>query len=86
MTRDEITEEVRYSVAATLGLNEDELDMDMDKSLKDLGADSLDLVEISIDLEAETNVDFADEQRWGPTDTSITPNQIVGRIAEVMGR
>ena len=84
MTRYEITEEVRYSVAATLGLNEDELDMD--KSLKDLGADSLDLVEISIDLEAETNVDFADEERWGPTDTSITPNQIVGRIAEVMGR
>jgi acyl carrier protein len=53
-------EKVRAIIADKLSLNEDEITMD--STFEDLGADSLDIVELVMALEEEFDVEIADEQ------------------------
>ena len=54
-----IQDKVRSIIASKLGLSEDEITPEKNLS-NDLGADSLDVVELSMDLEREFNLKFED--------------------------
>ena len=54
-----IQDRIRSIVASKLGITEDEITPDTNLS-NDLGADSLDVVELSMDLEREFNLKFED--------------------------
>lgn len=60
MSRDEIFEKVKEITVSQLGV--EEADVDVDTSfIDDLGADSLDIVELVMALEEEFNVEIPDE-------------------------
>ena len=52
-------DKIRSIIASKLGLDEDEITPEKNLS-NDLGADSLDVVELSMDLEREFNLKFED--------------------------
>ena len=52
-------DKIRSLIASKLGLDENEITPDKNLS-NDLGADSLDVVELSMDLEREFNLKFED--------------------------
>ena len=52
-------DKIRSIVASKLGLDEDEITPEKNLA-NDLGADSLDVVELSMDLEREFNLKFED--------------------------
>ena len=54
-----IQDKVRSIIASKLGLSEDEITPEKNLS-NDLGADSLDVVELSMELEREFNLKFED--------------------------
>lgn len=54
-----IQDKVRSIIASKLGLDEDEITPEKNLA-NDLGADSLDVVELSMDLEREFNLKFED--------------------------
>lgn len=54
-----IQDKVRSIIASKLGLNETEITPEKNLS-NDLGADSLDVVELSMELEREFNLKFED--------------------------
>ena len=54
-----IQDRVRSIVASKLGITEDEITPDKNLT-NDLGADSLDVVELSMDMEREFNLKFED--------------------------
>ena len=54
-----IQDRVRSIVASKLGITEDEITPDKNLT-NDLGADSLDVVELSMELEREFNLKFED--------------------------
>ena len=54
-----IQDKVRSNIASKLGLDEDEITPEKNLA-NDLGADSLDVVELSMDLEREFNLKFED--------------------------
>ena len=54
-----IQDRVRSIVASKLGITEDEITPDKNLT-NDLGADSLDVVELSMELERESNLKFED--------------------------
>ena len=54
-----IQDKVRSIIASKLGLDESEITPEKNLS-NDLGADSLDVVELSMDLEREFNLKFED--------------------------
>jgi acyl carrier protein len=60
MTTEEIFERVRELVAERLSVDEDEVTEDA-KFIDDLGADSLDIVELVMDLESEFDLEIPDE-------------------------
>lgn len=60
MTTEEILEKVRELVAERLSVDEDEVTEDA-KFIDDLGADSLDIVELVMDLESEFDLEIPDE-------------------------
>jgi acyl carrier protein len=60
MTKEEIFEKVRELVAERLNVDEDEVTEDA-KFIDDLGADSLDIVELVMDLESEFDLEIPDE-------------------------
>lgn len=60
MTTEEIFEKVRELVAERLNVDEDEVTEDA-KFIDDLGADSLDIVELVMDLESEFDLEIPDE-------------------------
>ncbi len=60
MTTEEIMEKVRELVAERLGVDDDEVTEDA-KFIDDLGADSLDIVELIMDLESEFDLEIPDE-------------------------
>jgi len=57
---DSVEQEVRAVIAAKLGLTEEEIASDA-SIIEDLGADSLDTVEMVIALEGKFDVDIPDE-------------------------
>jgi len=58
---EEITRKVKKVIAEQLGLQEEEV-KDEASFLNDLGADSLDIVEMVMTLEEEFNMDISDEE------------------------
>ena len=54
-----IQDRIRSIVASKLGISEDEITPDKNLT-NDLGADSLDVVELSMELEREFNLKFED--------------------------
>ena len=54
-----VQDKIRSIIASKLGLDESEITPDKNLS-NDLGADSLDVVELSMDLEREFNLKFED--------------------------
>ncbi len=54
-----IQDKIRSIIASKLGLDEDEITPEKNLA-NDLGADSLDVVELSMDLEREFNLKFED--------------------------
>ena len=61
MSADEVTKKVKKVIADQLGLNEDEIKEEA-SFLNDLGADSLDIVEMVMTLEEEFNTEISDEE------------------------
>ena len=54
-----LQDKIRSIIASKLGLDEDEITPDKNLT-NDLGADSLDVVELSMELEREFNLKFED--------------------------
>lgn len=61
MNQDEIFENVRNILAEGLGIEEEIITMDSD-FIDDLNADSLDIVDLVVELEHEFNLSIPDEE------------------------
>lgn len=61
MTRDEILKKMQNELADHLGVNEDEVKLES-TFMEDLGADSLDLVELTMMMEEEFDLTLSDEE------------------------
>ena len=73
----EILEKVKEMVASQLGKSEDEITLES-SFIEDLGADSLDLVELIMSMEDEYGLEISDED----AETIITVNDAVKFISE----
>jgi len=67
MTRDEILEKVKKITSEQLGVEPSQITMDA-KFVDDLGADSLDTVELIMALEEEFGIEISDEEAEKLTD------------------
>ena len=61
MTREEITEKIKAITSEQLGIDDSQITEDA-KFVEDLGADSLDTVELVMALEEEFSLDISDEE------------------------
>lgn len=61
MPLEEVTQKVKKVIAEQLGLQEEEVKQEA-SFLNDLGADSLDIVEMVMTLEEEFNMEISDEE------------------------
>ena len=73
---EEIQQQVISMIASQLGKNESEITLDS-QFIEDLGADSLDLVELIMSMEDEFGVDIADEDAEKILKVSDAINYIV---------
>ena len=73
-----VFETVRRLLSKQLEISPDEIEMDTD-ILQDLGADSLDIVELIMALEEELGLAVTDEKAGGLTSV----RQIVGYLEEI---
>ena len=76
-TEQEILEKVKEMVASQLGKSEDEVTLES-SFIEDLGADSLDLVELIMSMEDEYGLEISDED----AEKIVTVKDAVGFIAE----
>lgn len=60
MDRKELETLVMQTIAASMGLRNEEVELH-NKLSEDLGGDSLDLIEIAMDLENELNIEIPDD-------------------------
>lgn len=80
LTSEQIQERVRDSVCSCLGLVEGDVNLNS-KLIDDLEADSLDLVEILMDVEAEFEIEIEDEdaEKWETViDICVTVARVIG--------
>lgn len=76
-----VFEKVKKIIAEQLSLNEEEINMDS-SFLDDLGADSLDVVEIIMALEEEFDIEISDEDAEKATTVGDVVNYIKKRVEE----
>jgi len=76
MNDSEILDKIRASLIQRFGLDASELTADA--SLRDLGADSMHILEIMLDLEAELGTSLSD--------LSLPPNPTLGQVASVISK
>ena len=77
MSEQEILEKVKEMVASQLGKSENEITLDA-SFIEDLGADSLDLVELIMSMEDEYGLEISDED----AETIVTVKDAVKFITE----
>lgn len=78
MNEQEVFEKVRSVVVEQLGVSEDEVTRDV-SYIEDLGADSLDTVELVMALEEEFSTEIADEEAEKLTTIGKTVDYITNR-------
>jgi len=78
MSDQEVFEKVRSVVVEQLGVSEDEVTRDV-SYIEDLGADSLDTVELVMALEEEFSTEIADEEAEKLTTIGKTVEYIASR-------
>lgn len=85
LTTDTITDRVRHIVVRVLDLTENHIFDDQSILHEDLAADSLDAVELMMEIEKEFEIDIADEDGpWG-LETIADIADFVRRVAEQQG-
>jgi acyl carrier protein len=85
VTTDTITDRVRHIVVKVLDLTEAHIFDDQSLLHDDLAADSLDAVELMMEIEKEFEIDIADDD--GPSDLQTIADiaDFVRRVAEQQG-
>lgn len=78
MNEQEVFEKIRAVVVEQLGVSEDEITRDV-SYIEDLGADSLDTVELVMALEEEFSTEIADEEAEKLTTIGKTVDYIMNR-------
>jgi len=81
MSVEEVATKVKKVIAEQLGLNENEIKPEA-SFLNDLGADSLDIVEMVMTLEEEFNTEISDEEAEKIQTVQEAIDYIVGKMAE----
>ena len=76
-----IEKRVKEIIVEQLGVNENEVTLEA-KFVDDLGADSLDLVELVMALEEEYNMEISDEDAQKITTVGEAVNYVEQRMAE----
>lgn len=79
MTRDKIFEKIKKIAAEQLDVDEKEITIDSDLR-EDLGADSLDAVELIMALEVEFNREIPDEDAEGIKSIRTAVDYICGKL------
>ena len=80
MSPEEIFEKVREIIAEKLGIEADDIELSSDLT-EDLGADSLDLVDLVMAFEDEFGIKVEDEQ----VENIKTVENVVSYVAKVLG-
>jgi acyl carrier protein len=81
MSVEEVAKKVKKVIADQLGLNEGEIKAEA-SFLNDLGADSLDIVEMVMTLEEEFNTEISDEEAEKIQTVQEAIDYICGKIAQ----
>lgn len=81
MDRDEILEKITKVVSAQLSISEDEIS-DSSSFTTDLGADSLDTVELVMALEDEFGVEIPDEEAEKITTVGAAVDYVLSKASE----
>ena len=76
-----VAEKVKKIIAEQLGVSEDQITNDA-KFIEDLGADSLDQVELIMALEEEFGADIPDEDAEKMTTVGKAVEYITGQVSE----
>lgn len=81
MEREELLKKVRAIVADKLSISEDQVTEEA-SFIDDLGADSLDTVELVMALEDEFNMDIPDEEAEKMTTVGKAMDYVLARLSE----
>ena len=81
ISAEEVTRKVKKVIAEQLGLQEEEI-KDEASFLNDLGADSLDIVEMVMTLEEEFNMEISDEEAEKIQTVGEAITYIIGRLGK----
>ena len=79
LTKDEVYEKIKGVIVEQLGVSEEEVTMEASYT-DDLGADSLDTVELVMALEEEFGTEIADEEAEKLTSVGKTVDYIAGHL------
>lgn len=81
LSREEVVEKVKNVIVDQLGVSADEV-VETASFTDDLGADSLDTVELVMALEEEFSTEIADEEAEKLTTVQLTVDYILGNLSK----